>query len=59
MLEDISELRKQWVQGRVDRVTHNTYKLYEVRKNLKTSKVDNLESKRQIINVVLLLVVVC
>ena len=39
MLEDISELRKQWVQGRVDRVTNNTYKLYEVRKHLKTSKV--------------------
>ena len=42
MLEDISELRKQWVQGRVDRVTNNTYKLYEVRKHLKTSKVKEI-----------------
>ena len=41
VLEDISELRKQWVQGRVDRVSHNTFKLYQVRKNLKTSKVIN------------------
>ena len=42
MLEDISELRKLWVQGRVDRVTNNTYKLYEVRKHLKTSKVTEI-----------------
>merc|ERR1711963_903914 len=45
VLEDISELRKQWVQGRVDRVTHNTYKLYEVRKNLKTSKLLYVEEE--------------
>lgn len=43
VLEDISELRKQWVQGRVDRVSHNTFKLYQVRKNLKTSKVTREE----------------
>ena len=39
VLEDISELRKKWVQARVDRVSNNTYKLYQVRKNLKESKV--------------------
>jgi len=36
--EDITELRKQWVQPRVDRVTNNTFKLYQVRENLKQSK---------------------
>ena len=41
VLEDISELRKKWVQARVDRVSNNTYKLYQVRKNLKQSKVCN------------------
>merc|ERR1712223_1344420 len=38
VLEDISELRKKWVQARVDRVSNNTYKLYQVRKSLKQSK---------------------
>ena len=37
--EDITALRQQWVQQRVDRVTNNTYKLYQVRENLKLSKV--------------------
>ena len=41
VLEDISELRKKWVQARVDRVSNNTYKLYQVRKSLKQSKVSN------------------
>jgi len=36
--EDITELRQQWVQPRVDRVTNNTFKLYQVRENLKQSK---------------------
>lgn len=38
VLEDITELRQQWVQPRVDRVTNNTFKLYQVRVNLKQSK---------------------
>eukprot|EP00092_Neocalanus_flemingeri_P010785 GFUD01011614.1.p1 GENE.GFUD01011614.1~~GFUD01011614.1.p1 ORF type:complete len:1750 (+),score=541.73 GFUD01011614.1:94-5343(+) len=36
--EDICELRNKWVQPRVDRVTNNTFKLYQVRENLKQSK---------------------
>ena len=39
MQVDIAELRQKWVQLRVDRVTHNTYKLYQVREHLKHSKV--------------------
>ena len=37
--KDITELRQKWVQVRVDRVTNNTYKLYQVREQLKLSKV--------------------
>ena len=48
VLEDISELRKKWVQARVDRVSHNTYKLYQVRKNLKESKVGKLSVERHL-----------
>merc|ERR1711874_524404 len=47
VLEDISELRKKWVQARVDRVSHNTYKLYQVRKNLKESKLMYVEEERK------------
>merc|ERR1712106_527722 len=36
---DIAELRQKWVQLRVDRVTHHTFKLYQVREHLKHSKV--------------------
>ena len=42
--EDITELREQWVQPRVDRVTNNTFKLYQVRENLKQSKVNLFET---------------
>ena len=42
--EDITELREQWVQPRVDRVTNNTFKLYQVRENLKQSKVNLFEN---------------
>merc|ERR1712045_165882 len=35
---DISLLRQKWVQLRVDRVTNNTFKLYQVREQLKQSK---------------------
>merc|ERR1719195_1431044 len=35
---DISQLRQKWVQLRVDRVTNNTFKLYQVREQLKLSK---------------------
>merc|ERR1712045_789415 len=46
VLEDISELRKKWVQARVDRVSNNTYKLYQVRKNLKESKLMYVEEEQ-------------
>ena len=36
---DIAELRQKWVQLRVDRVTHNKFKLYQVCEHLKHSKV--------------------
>ena len=36
---DITELRSKWVQPRVERVTNNTFKLWQVRENLKLSKV--------------------
>ena len=48
MLEDISELRKKWVQARVDRVSNNTYKLYQVRKNLKESKVGQFSVEKHL-----------
>merc|ERR1711874_33697 len=46
VLEDISELRKKWVQARVDRVSNNTFKLYQVRKNLKESKLMYVEEEQ-------------
>ena len=39
MQVDITELRSKWVQPRVERVTNNTFKLWQVRENLKLSKV--------------------
>lgn len=39
---DIRELRQKWVLPRVERVTTNTYKLYQVREQLKRSKVSYL-----------------
>jgi len=44
--EDICELRKKWIQPRVDRVTHNTFKLYQVRANLNLSKVLYVEEEQ-------------
>lgn len=44
--EDITALRQQWVQQRVDRVTNNTYKLYQVRENLKLSKLLYVEEEQ-------------
>jgi len=44
--EDITELREQWVQPRVDRVTNNTFKLYQVRENLKQSKMLYVEEEQ-------------
>merc|ERR1711872_211898 len=43
---DIAELRKKWVQLRVDRVTHHTFKLYQVREHLKHSKVLYVEEEQ-------------
>ena len=40
--DDIVKLRQKWVQLRVDRVTHNTFQLYQVREQLKLSKVEHL-----------------
>ena len=37
---DIRELRSKWVLPRVERVTTNTFKLYQVREQLKLSKVN-------------------
>lgn len=37
---DIKELRQKWVLPRVERVTTNTFKLYQVREQLKKSKVN-------------------
>merc|ERR1711872_550631 len=45
--EDITELREKWVQPRVDRVTRNTFKLYQVRENLKLSKLLYVEEELQ------------
>ena len=36
---DIRELRSAWVMPRVERVTTNTFKLYQVREQLKRTKV--------------------
>merc|ERR1719431_2241682 len=44
--EDITELREKWVQPRVDRVTNNTFKLYQVRENLKQSKMLYVEEEQ-------------
>merc|ERR1711970_305225 len=44
--EDITELRNKWVQPRVDRVTNNTFKLYQVRENLKQSKMLYVEEEQ-------------
>merc|ERR1712123_125005 len=44
--EDITELREQWVQPRVDRVTNNTFKLYQVRENLKLSNMLYVEEEQ-------------
>merc|ERR1711915_216144 len=44
--EDITELREKWVQPRVDRVTRNTFKLYQVRENLKLSKLLYVEEEQ-------------
>merc|ERR1712226_807306 len=43
---DITELRSKWVQPRVERVTNNTFKLWQVRENLKLSKVLYVEEER-------------
>jgi len=43
---DITELRNKWVQPRVDRVSNNTFKLWQVRENLKKSKVLYVEEER-------------
>merc|ERR1712226_858056 len=43
---DITELRSKWVQPRVERVTNNTFKLWQVRENLKPSKVLYVEEER-------------
>merc|ERR1712241_655315 len=43
---DITELRRKWVQPRVERVTNNTLKLWQVRENLKLSKVLYVEEER-------------
>merc|ERR1712226_1804305 len=42
---DITELRSKWVQPRVERVTNNTFKLWQVRENLKLSKVLYLKKR--------------
>ena len=36
---DIVELRQGWVEQRVERVTGNTFKLYQIREQLKQCKV--------------------
>lgn len=36
---DIVELRQGWVEERVERVTGNTFKLYQIREQLKQCKV--------------------
>merc|ERR1712147_306705 len=41
-----TELRSKWVQPRVERVTNNTFKLWQVRENLKLSKVLYVEEER-------------
>ena len=38
--DDIVQLRQKWVQLRVDRVSQNTFQLYQVREQLKLSKVN-------------------
>jgi len=43
---DIRELRSKWILPRVERVTTNTFKLYQVREQLKRSKVLYLEEER-------------
>jgi len=43
---DIDELRKKWGQPRVERVTNNTFKLWQVRERLKQSKVLYVEEER-------------
>merc|ERR1711936_1221389 len=43
---DIRELRSKWILPRVERVTNNTFKLYQVREQLKLSKVLYLEEER-------------
>ena len=43
---DIRELRSKWVLPRVERVTTNTFKLYQVREQLKLSKVIDLNNYR-------------
>merc|ERR1712227_180935 len=43
---DISQLRQKWVQHRVDRVTNNTFKLYQVREQLKLSKLLYVEEEQ-------------
>merc|ERR1719195_1258560 len=40
---DISQLRQKWVQLRVDRVTNNTFKLYQVSKQLYVEEEQILE----------------
>lgn len=43
---DITELRSKWGQPRVERVTNNTFKLWQVRENLKKSKTLYVEEER-------------
>jgi len=43
---DIDELRKKWGQPRVERVTNNTFKLWQVRERLKQSKGLYVEEER-------------
>merc|ERR1712106_770404 len=43
---DIRELRSKWILPRVERVTTNTLKLYQVREQLKLSKVLYLDEER-------------
>ena len=38
---DITELRQKWVEHRVERVTSNTFKLYQIREQLKQCKVQS------------------